>query len=93
MNRKIAPAVLRGSALALAATLAEDAPRPVIVHTDAGSGDTSALSTLLMAQLLPQLQSGGSAPRRGSRQVAQSAGDIDQVAERAARALREQTQG
>lgn len=38
--------------------LAESAPRPVVVRTDAASGgtDTSALSTLLLARLLPGLQ-------------------------------------
>ena len=54
--------------LDVGASLAEHAPRPVIVHTDAGSGDSSALSTLLMAQLLPQMQ-GESGARRSIRQA------------------------
>src|SRR5690606_32228319 len=33
--------------------LAERAPKPGVVRTDSGSGDASALSTLLLAQLLP----------------------------------------
>jgi len=43
--------------LDVGAQLAEAAPRPVIVKTDASGGgaDSSALSTLLLAQLLPTL--------------------------------------
>lgn len=90
-NRAVLGYELARRRLDVGATLADDAPRPVIVHTDAGSGDSSALSTLLMAQLLPQLQSGGgAAPRRAARQVG---GAVDEVAERAARALKEQTEG
>ena len=90
-NRAVLGYELARRRLDVGATLAEDAPRPVIVHTDAGAGDSSALSTLLMAQLLPQLQSGGgAAPRRAARQVG---GAVDEVAERAARALKEQTEG
>ena len=76
--------------LDVGASLADHAPRPVIVHTDSGGGDSSALSTLLMAQLLPQLQSGGSGPSRAARQVTSSV-SADDVAQQAARALREQT--
>ena len=76
--------------LDVGATLAEDAPRPVIVHTDAGAGDSSALSTLLMAQLLPQLQSEASAPRSAQRQVS---GAVNQAAQRAAQAVQEKSQG
>lgn len=43
--------------------LAEEAPRPLILHTDGSSGDTSALSTLLMAQLLPRLVGGVPQPQ------------------------------
>ena len=47
-----------------------------------------------MAQLLPQLQSGGdSAPRRGARQVTQSANAVGQAAQRAAEAVQERSQG
>lgn len=50
--------------LEVGAQLADSAPRPVIVHTDAdGGGDNSALSTLLMAQLIPQMSD---KPRRRS---------------------------
>ena len=42
--------------LEVGAELATHAPQPVVVRTDGpGSGDTSALSTLLTAQLLPRL--------------------------------------
>lgn len=94
-NRAVLGYELARRRLDVGATLADDAPRPVIVHTDAGAGDSSALSTLLMAQLLPQLQSGGSGsePRRAARQVTQSVSKADEVAARAAKALREQTQG
>ncbi|MHA7126949.1 SPFH domain-containing protein [Janibacter indicus] len=93
-NRAVLGYELARRRLDVGATLAEDAPRPVIVHTDAGAGDSSALSTLLMAQLLPQLQSGGdSGPRRGARQVTQSANAVGQAAQRAAEAVQERSQG
>lgn len=40
--------------LQVAEVLASEAPRPVLVHTE-GNGEQSALSTLMMAQLLPQM--------------------------------------
>lgn len=60
-NRAVLGYELARRRLDVGARLAQSAPRPVIVHTDENSGDTSALSTLLMAQLLPKLQ-GASAP-------------------------------
>ena len=89
-NRAVLGYELARRRLDVGASLAEDAPRPVIVHTDSGGGDTSALSTLLMAQLLPRMQSGDPAPRRSARQVTQSTGSADDVAQQAARALRDQ---
>ena len=89
-NRAVLGYELARRRLDVGASLAEDAPRPVIVHTDSGGGDTSALSTLLMAQLLPQMQSGDPAPRRSARQVTQSTGSADDVAQQAAQALRDQ---
>ncbi len=56
-NRAVLGYELARRRLDVGARLAQAAPRPVIVHTDENSGDTSALSTLLMAQLLPQIQS------------------------------------
>lgn len=89
-NRAVLGYELARRRLDVGATLAEDAPRPVIVHTDAGAGDSSALSTLLMAQLLPQLQAGGgAAPQRAPRQVS---GAVGQAAQRAAEAVQERTQ-
>ncbi|MGE9783460.1 SPFH domain-containing protein [Janibacter sp. G368] len=88
-NRAVLGYELARRRLDVGATLAEDAPRPVIVHTDAGAGDSSALSTLLMAQLLPQLQSGGGAAPRAPRQVS---GAVGQAAQRAAEAVQERTQ-
>ncbi len=55
-NRAVLGYELARRRLDVGARLAQSAPRPVIVHTDDNSGDTSALSTLLMAQLLPQMQ-------------------------------------
>ena len=89
-NRAVLGYELARRRLDVGATLADDAPRPVIVHTDAGSGDSSALSTLLMAQLLPQLQSEASAPRSAQRQVS---GAVNQAAQRAAQAVQEKSQG
>jgi hypothetical protein len=76
------------------ATLAGRAPRPVVVQTEAGAGDGSALSTLLTAQLLPQVMdgrgaraplggSGGSGGSGGAREVLDSAqGAVAAAAER-----------
>ena len=49
--------------LDVGAALAEKAPRPVVVQTESGSGDGSALSTLLTAQLLPQVMNSGQSSR------------------------------
>nr|WP_155073337.1 SPFH domain-containing protein [Streptomyces taklimakanensis] len=55
-NRAVLQYELARRRLEVGATLAGSAPRPVVVRTDgAGGGDTSALSTLLTAQLLPRL--------------------------------------
>src|SRR5699024_6448840 len=43
----------RGRTLDCGENLAENAPRPVVVRGD--GGDSSALSTLLMSQLLPKM--------------------------------------
>ncbi|MDB1089078.1 SPFH domain-containing protein [Streptomyces sp. ACA25] len=59
-NRAVLDYELARRRLEVAATLAEHAPQPVVVQTDGSSADMSALSTLLTAQLLPQL-----ARRRG----------------------------
>ncbi|SFK39134.1 SPFH domain-containing protein [Streptomyces pini] len=55
-NRAVLQYELARRRLEVGAALAGSAPRPVVVRTDgAGGGDTSALSTLLTAQLLPRL--------------------------------------
>ncbi len=95
-NRAVLEYELARRRLDVGAVLAENAPRPVIVHTDAASGDQSALSTLLMAQLLPQIQPGATArPRKAVGQgkqandeVAQAAGNVAQQAVQAARRAR-----
>src|SRR5690606_32979991 len=71
-NRAVLGYELARRRLDVGAALAESAPRPVIVHTDPGAGDNSALSTLLMAQLLPQIQAGASRPRQAVRQQSQA---------------------
>ena len=55
-NRAVLGYELARRRLDVGTTLAEHAPRPIVVNTDASAGDSSALSTLLMAQLLPQVQ-------------------------------------
>ncbi|MDS1271268.1 SPFH domain-containing protein [Lipingzhangella sp. LS1_29] len=62
-NRAMLEYELARRELDVGAKLAEHAPQPVVVRTDEGAGDSSALSTLVLAQLLPQL---GSSQRRAS---------------------------
>ncbi|MEO3752771.1 SPFH domain-containing protein [Streptomyces sp. B6B3] len=54
-NRAVLQYELARRRLEVGATLAGKAPRPVVVRTDGAGGDTSALATLLTAQLLPRL--------------------------------------
>ena len=55
-NRAVLQYELARRRLEVGATLAGRAPQPVVLRTDGASGgDTSALSTLLAAQLLPRL--------------------------------------
>lgn len=63
-NRAVLQYELARRRLEVGEKLAENAPRPVVVHT--GGGDTSALSTLLLAQLLPRLGSDSSTRVVGS---------------------------
>ncbi|WP_049579988.1 SPFH domain-containing protein [Streptomyces sp. SBT349] len=56
-NRAVLQYELARRRLEVGAELAGKAPRPVVISTDGASGaDTSALATLLTAQLLPRLQ-------------------------------------
>ncbi|WP_367124729.1 SPFH domain-containing protein [Streptomyces phytohabitans] len=55
-NRAVLQYELARRRLEVGATLAGNAPQPLVVRTDGGGGgDTSALSTLITAQLLPRL--------------------------------------
>ncbi|WP_435106099.1 SPFH domain-containing protein [Nocardiopsis synnemataformans] len=90
-NRAVLEYELARRRLDVGATLAGRAPRPVVVQTEAGAGDGSALSTLLTAQLLPQVMEGrgaraplgGSGGSGGARDVLDSAqGAISAAAER-----------
>jgi regulator of protease activity HflC (stomatin/prohibitin superfamily) len=62
-NRAVLGYELARRRLDVGARLAQQAPMPVIVHGDDGT-DSSALSTLLLAQLLPGIGEGRSRPRR-----------------------------
>ncbi|MDT0330840.1 SPFH domain-containing protein [Nocardiopsis lambiniae] len=73
-NRAVLEYELARRRLDVGATLAERAPRPVVVQMEAGSGDTSALSTLLTAQLLPQVL--GNGPAGGRAAVGPSASQV-----------------
>ncbi|QVQ55147.1 SPFH domain-containing protein [Spiractinospora alimapuensis] len=64
-NRAVLEYELARRRLDVGAKLAEQAPQPIVVRTPENGGDTSALTTLLTAQLLPELSSG----RRGARRV------------------------
>ncbi|NUW34392.1 SPFH domain-containing protein [Nonomuraea sp. SMC257] len=60
-NRAVLQYELARRRLDVGAKLAESAPQPLVVRTQQGSGDSSALSTMLLAQFLPRL-SGQPAP-------------------------------
>jgi regulator of protease activity HflC (stomatin/prohibitin superfamily) len=79
-NRAVLEYELARKRLDVGAKLAEHAPQPVLVRTAEGSGDTSALSTLLLAQLLPQLGSRASGPTRGAQSID---GQVEDLAGRA----------
>jgi regulator of protease activity HflC (stomatin/prohibitin superfamily) len=69
-NRAVLQYELAQRRLEVGATLAERAPTPVVVETDEGAGDNSALSTLLVAQLLPGLTAGRGAAGEAARSLA-----------------------
>ncbi|MCG5212498.1 SPFH domain-containing protein [Streptosporangium sp. KLBMP 9127] len=62
-NRAVLQYELARRRLDVGAKLTENAPQPIVVRTPAGSGDSSALSTLLLAQLLPKLAAGNGQPQ------------------------------
>ena len=86
-NRAVLGYELARRRLDVGAQLAEAAPRPLLVHADGQGTDTSALSTLLLAQLLPSMPVGGArgssnghgatdgGGQRGQREHSGSAGD------------------
>ncbi len=75
-NRAVLGYELARRRLDVGARLAQQAPTPVIVHTDGGGTDSSALSTLLLAQLLPRLEQrrppAGTTPHGGGAQPGSS---------------------
>ncbi|GAA2915323.1 SPFH domain-containing protein [Streptomyces erythrogriseus] len=75
-NRAVLQYELACRRLEVGSRLAGKAPRPVVVRTDGGT-DTSALSTLFTAQLLPRLTSGDRAPN-GSAFLSAEDGGHDQ---------------
>ncbi|WP_017606091.1 SPFH domain-containing protein [Nocardiopsis alkaliphila] len=89
-NRAVLEYELARRRLDVGAVLAEQAPRPVVVQTEAGSGDSSALSTLLTAQLLPQVMNGGSSRSSFSATGAQDALESAQGTVAAAAARQQQ---
>ncbi|MDN3268458.1 SPFH domain-containing protein [Streptomyces sp. MA15] len=72
-NRAVLQYELARRRLEVGSRLAGKAPRPVVVRTDGGT-DTSALSTLFTAQLLPRLTSGDRAPAGGPVRPAEDGG-------------------
>lgn len=107
-NRAVLGYELARRRLDVGARLAESAPRPVIVQTDGAGGDTSALSTLLLAQLLPQLGTAAPSPASATRRttkpqapradsaaasVAEAASDVVFSVSEAADALRQGRSG
>jgi regulator of protease activity HflC (stomatin/prohibitin superfamily) len=91
-NRAVLEYELARRRLDVGAILAERAPRPVVVQTEGGAGDGSALSTLLTAQLLPQVMNGegGSSRRSLGASAAQEAFENAQGSVAAAAARQQQ---
>ncbi|MEU0516377.1 SPFH domain-containing protein [Streptosporangium sp. NPDC006007] len=57
-NRAVLQYELARRRLEVGAKLAEHAPRPVVIRTGGSSGESSVLSTMLLANLLPQISGG-----------------------------------
>ncbi|MCA9981182.1 MAG: hypothetical protein KDD89_10115, partial [Anaerolineales bacterium] len=53
-NRALLQFQLEGRRLAVAESLMRNAPRPIVITVPAHGGDTSALTTLMLAQMLPE---------------------------------------
>ncbi|GAB3212497.1 SPFH domain-containing protein [Marinactinospora thermotolerans] len=73
-NRAVLQYELARRRLDVGAKLAERAPQPLVVRAEQGSGDSSALSTLLLAQMLPRLG------ERGHGRAAVSSGPLPEGA-------------
>ncbi|MBO8194769.1 SPFH domain-containing protein [Streptomyces oryzae] len=70
-NRAVLQYELARRRLEVGAALTGRAPRPLVLRTDSNSGtDTSALSTLLAAKLLPGTDRSGNSPRSAVEEVA-----------------------
>ncbi|RCV56967.1 SPFH domain-containing protein [Marinitenerispora sediminis] len=92
-NRAVLQYELARRRLDVGARLAENAPQPVVVRTEGGVGDSSALSTLLLAQLLPDLGERRSArPAAARGQAAVEASDVFRHAQGAVAAAAERQQ-
>jgi len=91
-NRAVLRYELARRRLDVGATLAEHAPQPMVVHTDGQGGDSSALSTLLLAQMLPELGSGNSGGKRGGSRRSRGQGGGENAADAASGAF-QQVQG
>ncbi|MDA2808296.1 SPFH domain-containing protein [Nocardiopsis suaedae] len=88
-NRAVLHYELARRRLEVGAKLAEHAPQPVVVRTDGASGDSSALSTLMLAQMLPELGGrrralggGGSSADTGSDAFSEAKGSVAAAAGR-----------
>jgi regulator of protease activity HflC (stomatin/prohibitin superfamily) len=87
-NRAILQYELARRQLEVGQTLAEQAPQHVLVR--GGGGDSSALSTLLLAQLLPRIgeQGGGAPPADRPSRVLDASDQVDEAREVLDSALR-----
>ncbi len=94
-NRAVLRYELARRRLDVGTTLAEHAPQPVVVRTEGGSGDSSALSTLLLAQMLPNIggdRGNGVSVSGGNGRAAQSGAPNTAQEAMAAAAERQQQQ-
>ncbi|WP_165984380.1 SPFH domain-containing protein [Streptomyces sp. YIM 98790] len=72
-NRAVLQYELARRRLEVGATLAQNAPKPVVVQTDPAGGEPSALTTLVTAQLLPRLALGAAGDGRPDLDLASGA--------------------
>ncbi|WP_052809860.1 SPFH domain-containing protein [Streptomonospora alba] len=91
-NRAVLQYELARRRLDVGATLAEHAPQPVVVRTDGQGGESSALSTLMLAQMLPELGRQGGRSGAGSTRRTVGSTEAGEAAEAASGAF-QQVQG